>query len=119
MSISSLTRFANAGVARVLPRVPREFFGMVTSCFSPCGWKRVSRYRPRIISSFLGVSVVSILSSRFFSVHHAHIRTRYGATEINLGVGLNTLASEESFENSFLSVFEEEFNADVSWCIVE
>lgn len=42
------------------------------------------------------------------------ICVRYGATEIDLGVGLNTLANEGSFENSFLSVFEEDFTADVS-----
>eukprot|EP00903_Cladosiphon_okamuranus_P013795 g12838.t1 len=36
----------------------------------------------------------------------------YGASEINLGVGLNTLATEGSFESSFLSVVEEELKAD-------
>ena len=31
-----------------------------------------------------------------------------------MGVGLNTLAVEGSHEKSFLSIFEEEFKADVS-----
>ncbi len=32
-----------------------------------------------------------------------------------MGVGLNTLAMEGSYENSFLSIFEEKFTADVSF----
>lgn len=43
---------------------------------------------------------------------------RYGFSEINLGVGLNTLAMEGSYENSFLSIFEEKFTADVSRYLV-
>lgn len=38
---------------------------------------------------------------------------RYGFTEIELGVGLFTLADEGSFEASFLSKFESQFSADV------
>eukprot|EP00752_Nemacystus_decipiens_P003738 g3444.t1 len=43
----------------------------------------------------------------------------YGATEINLGVGLNTLATEGSFENSFLSIVEEEFKADTVFLVTK
>lgn len=39
---------------------------------------------------------------------------RLGFSEIKLGVGLNTLAVEGSYQNSFLAVFETEFDASVS-----
>lgn len=52
------------------------------------------------------------------SVSHANsifcVGRRYGFDEIKMGVGLNTLAVEGSYEKGFLSIFEEKFTADVS-----
>lgn len=56
---------------------------------------------------FLFLHAVPRVTSMFCRRH------RYGFAEIKMGVGLNTLAVEGSYEKGFLSIFEEKFTADV------
>lgn len=62
----------------------------------------------------------SLVDGCFYNVNHLLSCGRYAFTEINLGLGLNTLADEGSFPHSFLKKFELKFSADVSfwWCLL-
>lgn len=129
--MNSLTRFSSAA-SRVLPCVTLCFVNRqrerpVVYCpclVHVCTQKEVwyhTHHGPltRWLANSLVLCVLSIDGRPVMIIFHsgscAYICARYGATEIKLGVGLNTLATERSFENSFLSILEEEFKADVSW----